>query len=194
MSGKSVTCIKLHLFTTDWTWTYMTVPLSYIIPQVCLWIFFGIVTVKTLVKVLMFLKEILMCFQFNFPCLNKVCRIKKNNQIKIKLLLKLCDSGHFFYCILSEPCDLTVISATEFVVTEAPLQHFWHGSCSYYHVYQYYKQTFIQPHTAAIEENRFNLAPLYDNLLANLVQISDKIYITFKLSKAKVGHLPFLSA
>lgn len=83
MSGKSVTCIKLHLFTTDWTWTDMTVPLSYdIIPQVCLWICFGIVTVKNLVKVLMFLKEILMCFQFNFPLLNKVCRIKKNNQIK----------------------------------------------------------------------------------------------------------------
>lgn len=83
VSGKNVTCIKLHLFTTDWTWTDMTVPLSYdIIPQVCLWIYFGIVTVKNLVKVLMFLKEILMCFQFNFPLLNKVCRIKKNNQIK----------------------------------------------------------------------------------------------------------------
>lgn len=51
MSGNRVTCIKLHLFTTDWTWTCMTVPLSYdIIPHVCLWIFFGIVTVKNLVK------------------------------------------------------------------------------------------------------------------------------------------------
>lgn len=58
VSGRSVTCIKLRLFTTDWTWTYMTVPLSYdIIPQVCLWIYFGIVTVKNLVKVLMFLKR-----------------------------------------------------------------------------------------------------------------------------------------
>lgn len=40
----------------------------------------------------MFLKEILMCFQFEFPLLNKLCRIKKNNQIKIKLLLMPCVS------------------------------------------------------------------------------------------------------
>lgn len=61
---------------------HMTVPLSYIIPQVCLWIFFGIVSVKHLVKVLflfvcLFLKGILTCFQFNSPLLNNVCRIKE---------------------------------------------------------------------------------------------------------------------
>lgn len=33
---------------------HMTVPLSYIIPRVCLWIYFGIVSVKHLVKVLFF--------------------------------------------------------------------------------------------------------------------------------------------
>lgn len=31
-----------------------------------------------------------MCFRFNFLLLNKVCRIKKSNQIKVKLLLTLC--------------------------------------------------------------------------------------------------------
>lgn len=29
MSGNSVTCIKLHLFTTDWTWTYDCSPVLY---------------------------------------------------------------------------------------------------------------------------------------------------------------------
>lgn len=63
---------------------HMTVPLSYIIPRVCLWIFFfffGIVSVKHLVKVLffvcLFLKGILTCFQFNYPLLNNVCRNKE---------------------------------------------------------------------------------------------------------------------
>lgn len=29
MSGNGVTCIKLHLFTTDWTWTYDCSPVLY---------------------------------------------------------------------------------------------------------------------------------------------------------------------
>lgn len=29
VSGNSVTCIKLHLFTTDWTWTYDYSPVLY---------------------------------------------------------------------------------------------------------------------------------------------------------------------
>lgn len=70
-----------------WTWTYMTVSLSEIIPPVCLWVYFGIAAVKHLVKItfLGLLNELL-CLQFNVPLLNK-CVELKCNQIKLKLLL-----------------------------------------------------------------------------------------------------------
>lgn len=74
---------------------HMTVPLSYIIPRVCLWIYFGIVSVKHLVKVLFFcffcffLKEYWRVFSLIPHYWTTYVELKRN-QIKIKSLLMTC--------------------------------------------------------------------------------------------------------